>query len=55
MYVYCVVPRTHINLLWIFLTDDHSRVKLQFIPGEDGSDYINANFIDVSYSSTQIH
>ena len=28
--------------------DDHSRVKLQEIPGVVGSDYINANFFDVS-------
>lgn len=28
--------------------DDHSRVKLSEIPGRPGSDYINANFIDVS-------
>ena len=28
-------------------TDDHSRVVLS-VPDEDGSDYINASFIDVS-------
>ena len=28
--------------------DDHSRVRLQVIPSEAGSDYINANYIDVS-------
>ena len=28
-------------------TDDHSRVKLSEIPGRPGSDYINANYIDV--------
>ena len=29
--------------------DDFSRVKLREIPGEEGSDYINASFLDVSY------
>lgn len=28
--------------------DDHSRVKLLENPGVPGSDYINANFLDVS-------
>ena len=28
--------------------DDFSRVKLLEIPGEEGSDYINASFLDVS-------
>ena len=28
--------------------DDHNRVKLTKSPGEVGSDYINASFIDVS-------
>ena len=28
-------------------SDDHSRVVLS-VPDEDGSDYINASFIDVS-------
>ena len=28
--------------------DDFSRVKLKEIPGEEGSDYINASFLDVS-------
>ena len=27
---------------------DHSRVKLPLVPGEAHSDYINANYIDVS-------
>ena len=35
-------------LLLISLVDDHSRVRLQVIPSEAGSDYINANYIDVS-------
>lgn len=32
--------------------DDHSRVRLQSQDGESGSDYINANFVDVSLTST---
>ena len=28
--------------------DDHSRVVLKEVPGMEGSDYINASFIDVS-------
>uniref|UniRef100_A0A3P8WU45 protein-tyrosine-phosphatase n=1 Tax=Cynoglossus semilaevis TaxID=244447 RepID=A0A3P8WU45_CYNSE len=31
---------------------DHSRVRLQSQDGESGSDYINANFVDVSLTST---
>ena len=37
-------------LLLVFLdgfTDDFSRVKLSKIQGEEGSDYINASFVDV--------
>ena len=29
--------------------DDFSRVKLREIPGEEGSDYINASFLQVNY------
>ena len=32
----------------VFILDDFSRVKLKEIKGEEGSDYINASFIDVS-------
>ena len=28
-------------------TDDYCRVKLKEIPGEEGSDYINASIMDV--------
>lgn len=28
--------------------DDHSRVRLQNLDGEQNSDYINANYVDVS-------
>lgn len=31
-----------------FTTDDHTRVTLAEVDGHPGSDYINANFIDVS-------
>lgn len=30
-----------------FLADDHSRVVLTFMKDRSGSDYINANYIDV--------
>ena len=34
---------------YIFLLDDHSRVILKPVPGDrNGSDYINASYIDVS-------
>ena len=29
-------------------TDDFSRVKLELVEGEEGSDYVNASYIDVS-------
>ena len=32
-----------------FSEDDHTRVELKGDPDRDGSDYINASFIDVSY------
>ena len=34
-------------------TDDHSRVRLQEIPNVPGSDYINANYIDVSSTTSE--
>ena len=33
--------------MFALLPDDHSRVTLEEIPNEPGSDYINGNFIDV--------
>ncbi|WP_420737496.1 protein-tyrosine phosphatase family protein, partial [Brucella melitensis] len=36
-----------------FPLDDHSRVRLQAIEGEQSSDYINANYIDVSMDTCQ--
>ena len=35
-------------LYCLFVADDHNRVKLTKVPGEIGSDYINASYIDVS-------
>lgn len=32
----------------IIFSDEYNRVKLNFMRGVDGSDYINASFIDVS-------
>lgn len=38
-------------LVVFFCLVDDTRVILTEIPGVDGSDYINANYIDVSYNS----
>jgi len=51
------VPCVYIEMLQqlnhcvIFVSniDDFSRVKLREIPGKEGSDYINASYIDVNY------
>ena len=32
-----------------YSSDDNSRCRLSFFPGVEGSDYINASHIDVSY------
>ena len=37
----------HINCIIRYIADDKSRVRLSEIPGVEGSDYINASFIDV--------
>ena len=38
----------YINLFYCSYTDDHSRVILDKEEGDPDSDYINANYIDVS-------
>lgn len=55
------------SLIWLFTTgfflsaslpsllDDHSRVRLQALEGEQSSDYINANYVDVSTQTSQHH
>lgn len=42
----------HTNMSMLSL-DDHSRVKLRALAGKDAkhSDYINANYVDVSFNS----
>ena len=37
-----------------FFADDHSRVKMTEDPNKEGSDYINANLIDVSKAAWAI-
>ena len=40
------------TVCWFYVsTDDHTRVTLAELDGCPGSDYINANFIDVSAAS----
>ena len=43
-----VTSRQRVNLFFIYFPVDETRVTLQEKPGEEGSDYINANFILVS-------
>ena len=52
-HLYCWCRLLHIMYLRLIVSlflniDDHSRVRLEEIPNTPGSDYINANFIDVS-------
>lgn len=37
------------SVIYCFIADDHTRVTLAELEGYPGSDYINANFIDVSF------
>lgn len=41
---------SHWSVMFLLYADESTRVCLQPIRGVDGSDYINASFIDVSYS-----
>lgn len=45
-----LTPQLLINhcLFFVLSTDDHSRVRLLVLDGDPHSDYINANYIDVS-------
>ena len=38
-----------LKVAFIFVTDNDTRVELRPIPGVQGSDYINANYIHVSF------
>ena len=50
-----VRPTVTIVLLFFdSFADDHTRVQLVELDGYPGSDYINANFIDVSTTTTKI-
>ena len=40
--------------MYIYLIDDFSRVTLNILESEEGSDYINASFIDVRIITTYI-
>ena len=41
-----------VKLIINALPDDPSRVKLNLIPGDPNSDYINANYLNVSLMLT---
>ena len=42
-----IVMYVMVNLLPSLTIDDHCRVVLESRPGDEGSDYINASFVDV--------
>ena len=35
------------DVMFLFLTDDKSRVELEKVDGDDASDYVNASFVKV--------
>ena len=40
---------------FIFIIDEYNRAKLSFIRATDGSDYINASYVDVSVQYVNVH
>ena len=40
---------------FIFIIDEYNRAKLSFIRATDGSDYINASYVDVSVQYVYVH
>lgn len=50
-----MINSTSVFFLSAPLPDDHSRVRLQALEGEQSSDYINANYVDVSTHTSQRH
>ena len=49
-----IIVYVMVKFLTSFMIDDHCRVILEGRPGDEGSDYINASFIDVSYNILQL-
>ena len=43
----CQCVCDYIHVVFVCLSDNFSRVLLEQLPGEDGSDYINASYVDV--------
>ena len=42
-------------LFFIIIIDEYNRAKLSFIRATDGSDYINASYVDVSVQYVDVH
>ena len=47
-YILCTLCGDNLCSVYLCISDDHSRVKIQRNDGSPGSDYINANFLAVS-------